>query len=93
MARQVAALDVADTLAVQDGLLRLQLPSRVVWGVNDPFQKIEYGERFARDLGTTVQRIEGGKHFTPEDAPDVIAADIYDLAADVTAAGQDPSIR
>jgi pimeloyl-ACP methyl ester carboxylesterase len=93
MARQVAALDVADTLAVQDGLLRLQVPSRVVWGVDDPFQKLEYGQRFARDLGTTVQRIEGGKHFTPEDAPDVIAAAISDLAAEVTAAGQDPSIR
>lgn len=69
MARQVAALDVADTLAVQGALPGLQVPARVVWGTADQFQKLAYGERFARDLGTTVRRIEGGRHFTPEDSP------------------------
>jgi len=85
MARQVAALDVRDTLAVQNALPSLGVPARVVWGVADPFQKIEYGERFARDLGTTVQRIEGGRHFTPEDHPDVVAAAVQDLVAEVRA--------
>ena len=83
MARQVAALDVQDTLAVQDALPTVKVPARIVWGVADPFQKLEYGERFARDLGTTVQRIEGGKHFTPEDHPAVIAAAIRDLPEEV----------
>ncbi len=83
MARQVTALDVQDTLAVQDRLPALKVPARIVWGVADPFQKLEYGERFARDLGTTVRRIEGGKHFTPEDHPDVIAEEIRSLAAEV----------
>ncbi len=73
MARQVTALDVQDTLAVQDRLPTLGVPAPIVWGVADPFQRLEYGERFARDLGTTVRRIEGGKHFTPEDHPDVVA--------------------
>ena len=82
MARQVSALDVRDTLAVQDALPTLGVPARIVWGVADPFQKVEFGERFARDLGTTVQRIEGGKHFTPEDHPDVIAAAICSLHAE-----------
>ena len=85
MARQVSALDVQDTIAVQDRLSTLQVPARIVWGVADQFQKIEYGERFARDLGTTVHRIEGGKHFTPEDHPDVIAEQIRSLAAEVAA--------
>lgn len=53
-----------DTLAVQDALPSLGVPARVVWGVADPFQ-VESGERFAGDLGTTLRRIEGGKHFTP----------------------------
>lgn len=83
MARQVAALDVRDTLAVQDALPRLQVPARVVWGVADPFQKIRYGERFARDLGTSVRRIEGGRHFVPEDAPEVLAAEIRGVLAEV----------
>ncbi|MGI8875352.1 MAG: alpha/beta fold hydrolase, partial [Egibacteraceae bacterium] len=85
MARQVTALDVQDTIAVQDRLPALNVPARIVWGVADPFQKLEYGERFARDLGTTVRRIEGGKHFTPEDHPDVIAEEIRSLAAEVAA--------
>jgi pimeloyl-ACP methyl ester carboxylesterase len=85
MARQVTALDVQDTIAVQDRLPELNVPARIVWGVADPFQKLEYGERFARDLGTTVRRIEGGKHFTPEDHPDVIAEEIRSLAAEVAA--------
>ncbi len=83
MARQVSALDVRDTLAVQDRLPSLGVPARIVWGVADAFQKIEYGERFARDLGTTVHRIEGGKHFTPEDHPDVIAEQVRSLVAEV----------
>ncbi len=85
LARQVTALDVQDTIAVQDRLRTLQVPARVVWGVADQFQKVRYGERFARDLGTTVRRIEGGKHFTPEDHPDVIAEEIRGLAAEVAA--------
>jgi len=76
---------VHDTLAVQGALPTLKVPARIVWGVADPFQKLEYGERFARDLGTTVQRIEGGRHFTPEDHPDVVATAIEDLAAEVAA--------
>ncbi len=85
MARQVSALDVQDTIAVQDRLPALGVPARVVWGVADQFQKLEYGERFARDLGAPLRRIEGGKHFTPEDHPDVVAEEIRGLAADVAA--------
>jgi pimeloyl-ACP methyl ester carboxylesterase len=85
MARQVRALDVGDTIAVQHQLPSLGVPARVVWGVADQFQRIEYGERFARDLGTTVRRIEGGKHFTPEDHPDVVAQEIGSLVAEVEA--------
>ncbi len=54
-----------------------------MWGTADTFQKLAYGERFARDLGTTVQRLEGGKHFTPEDHPEELAAAISDLVAEV----------
>ncbi|MDR7302262.1 alpha/beta fold hydrolase [Haloactinomyces albus] len=79
MARQASALAVQDTLAVVDRLPQLDLPSRVIWGASDVFQKVEYGERFARDLGTTLQRIEGGRHFTPEDHPEPIATAVDEL--------------
>lgn len=50
------------------------VPARVVWGTADRFQKVGYGERLASDLATVLTRIEGGKHWTPEDHPDAIAA-------------------
>jgi pimeloyl-ACP methyl ester carboxylesterase len=77
--RQVVALRTADTLAIADRLPTLGLPSRVVWGEADRFQKVTYGRRLAADLGTTLQTIPGGKHFTPEDHPDRVAAAINDL--------------
>jgi pimeloyl-ACP methyl ester carboxylesterase len=79
MVRQVRALDVHDTEAVADQLPTLGLPARVVWGEDDQFQKLEYGERLAQDLGAPLRRIRGGKHFTPEDHPDVIAEEINAL--------------
>lgn len=82
MARQVTALDVQDTRGVSERVRTLDVPARVVWGTGDQFQKLEYGERFARDLGVSLRRIEGGKHFTPEDHSDVIAEELIGLATE-----------
>ncbi len=81
--RQVRSLDVQDTLAIKDELPQLKVPARVVWGVEDSFQKVHYGEAFARDPGMRLERIEGGKHFTPEDHPDVVARALNDLLREV----------
>ncbi len=77
LARQVSWLHVRDTLAVSDGLRELDVPARVVWGAADQFQKLAYGERLAWDLRADLDRIEGGRHFVPEDHPDRIAAAIH----------------
>ncbi len=77
--RQVRSLRVEDTLAIAERLPSLGLPARVVWGEADQFQKIDYGRRLATDLGTILQPIRGGKHFTPEDHPEIIAAAINEL--------------
>ena len=90
LARQVAALDVRDTEAVAPALPRLDVPARICWGAADQFQKIGYGERLARDLSAPLRRIEGGKHFTPEDHPDIIAAEINALIVTVAAGGAGP---
>jgi pimeloyl-ACP methyl ester carboxylesterase len=74
--RQVEALNVNDTLAVAAALPQLKIPARIAWGVDDKFQKIAYGERFADDLSAPLHRIKGGLHFTPEDHPDEIAEQI-----------------
>ena len=74
LARQVSWLNVRDTLAIAGHVRDLDVPARVVWGAADRFQKIAYGERLAWDLEAELDRIEGGKHFVPEDHPDRIAA-------------------
>lgn len=81
--RQVQSLDVRDTLDIVEQLRKLAVPARVVWGDADQFQKIEYGERFARDLNAPLYRIPGGKHFTPEDYPELVADAIGELLAQV----------
>jgi pimeloyl-ACP methyl ester carboxylesterase len=73
LVRQVRALDVRDTQSIAGQLPGLDVPAAVVWGDADGFQKVEYGERLARDLRTSLERIPGGKHFTPEDHPVEVA--------------------
>lgn len=77
--RQIRSLDVNDTLRIADKLGSLRVPARVVWGTSDNFQEIRFGERLAWDLDTPLERIEGGKHFTPEDHPERIAKAIQDV--------------
>lgn len=79
--RQVQSLDNADTRKIENDLPALDRPARIVWGVADQFQKIKYGERLARDLAAPLRRIEDGKHFTPEDFPEIIAEEIMALVA------------
>jgi len=79
LAWQVRWLRTADTLQVADRLGDLQVPARVVWGVADPFQKLPYGQRFAWDLHTELWRIEGGRHFVPEDHPERLATAVNEV--------------
>lgn len=81
--RQIRALDVNDTLEVSDRLGILQLPAAIVWGADDEFQKLEYGQRLAQQLKAPLDTIEGGKHFVPEDHPDRLVAAIRDVVTRV----------
>ncbi len=84
MVRQMRDLDVEDTLAVCDKLPSLRVPARIVWGAADQFQTLKYGRRFARDLSAPLRTIDKGKHFTPEDHPEVISEEIMLLVAEAT---------
>ncbi len=55
------------------------MPARLVWGAADQFQKIGYGYRLAYELGASIERIEGGKHFVPEDHPEQVATAVNEL--------------
>ncbi len=85
---QIECLDVNDTLAIADRLPDLNLPARIVWGEADQFQTIDYAQRFVRDLNAELRCIPGGKHFTPEDHPDVLAEEIMLLVKSTHASGK-----
>ncbi len=82
--RQTRSLDVNDTLAIADQVPNLNVPARLVWGAADQFQKIGYGYRLAYELGASIERVEGAKHFVPEDHPDEVAAAVNELLEQTT---------
>ncbi len=65
LVRQARSLDVRDTLGISAHIPELEVPARLLWGAADRF--LEIGYRFAYDLGMHIERIEGGKHFIPEE--------------------------
>lgn len=79
MVRQARSLDSADTMAVAGDLPHLDVPARIVWGAADRFQPIGYGYRLAYELGATLERVEDGRHFTPENHPEPIARSVSSL--------------
>jgi pimeloyl-ACP methyl ester carboxylesterase len=80
--RQIRSLRTEDTLAVAGRLPTLRVPARVVWGAADRFQKVRFGERLSKDLGAPLDRLEGARHFVPEDHPDAVAEAVKGVLAD-----------
>ena len=54
MVRQVRSLEMQDTLAVASRIPDLDVPTHLVWGAADRFQKIGYGYRLAYELGAPM---------------------------------------
>jgi hypothetical protein len=79
----LSALNAEHTMAVAESRPQLHLLAPGGVGAADQFQKVNYGQRLSRDLGAEFDRNDGGRHFTPEDHPEAIAAAINDIC-DVT---------
>ncbi|MGN8117409.1 alpha/beta fold hydrolase [Labrys sp. 22185] len=61
----------------------LKLPALVLWGEQDVFQPISYGERLAAALENgRLLRIMNAGHFSPEDQPEVLAERILEFSVD-----------
>ena len=79
LVRQARSLDARDTLEISHHIPELDVPARLVWGAADQFLEIGYGYRLAYELGAQIERVEGGKHFVPEDHPERVAAAVNAL--------------
>lgn len=91
LVRQVEALNVQDLLDITPQLSRLEIPSRLVWGKSDPFQKVDYAHRMSTVLRAPLDLVDGGKHFIPEDHADRAAAAINSLLRELSVPGARPS--
>ncbi|MES2178099.1 MAG: alpha/beta hydrolase [Gemmatimonadota bacterium] len=72
--QHLAALDSRETVALSTRLHEIAAPTAVIWGEHDPFLPLSLGARLAAAIpGATFDIAPDSRHFTPEDAPRVIA--------------------
>lgn len=86
-AHQLRHFDSKYTKAVGKELKKtdLNIPTRVVWGSKDPLG-LSSGKKLSKALNAPLIKIPGGRHFTIEDHPDVIANAIKEVIAEVKGA-------
>jgi 2-hydroxymuconate-semialdehyde hydrolase len=59
----------------------LQIPALIVWGAEDVFQPVAFGERLATALANgRFERVAEAGHFLPEDQPERLVELIHDFA-------------
>ena len=80
--RCARALDSKDTLDIAARVEAIDIPALVLWGKQDPYQKLEYGQRLAKSMRhASLSVCEDGGHFLPEDCPDWVAEQIVRFIA------------
>lgn len=73
--RDAAALDTNHTLELTPQLPRLSVPTLVLWGEDDVFQRVRYAERLAWDLPNAhLVRVADARHFVMFDQPHEVAS-------------------
>ena len=74
------ALDPADTATLEPRLRDVLAPTAIVWGAHDPFLPVAIARRLEGEIpGATLEMLPDGRHFTPEEAPERVAAAIAAL--------------
>jgi pimeloyl-ACP methyl ester carboxylesterase len=72
--RNAVSLNTNLTMEIAGLLPRISVPTQILWGTQDRFQRIRYGERLVRDIpAAELIRFEDARHFVMFDQPDRIA--------------------
>ena len=78
-----AAADSRYTLDLVPALKEAAIPTRLVWGRDDDFQKIAFASRYVEEIPNADLVEVDGKHIPTEDSPDAVATAILEhLAGD-----------
>jgi pimeloyl-ACP methyl ester carboxylesterase len=73
--RLAGAADPRHTLELVDELAAAAVPTLLLWGEDDTFQRVAFAERYAAEIpGATLRRLPGSGHIPMESAPDAAAA-------------------
>ncbi|MEP6887875.1 MAG: alpha/beta hydrolase [Nitrospirales bacterium] len=71
--RNAAALNTNLTTELTPLLPKVSVPTLILWGEDDAFQLVRYGERLAWDLPQArLHRIPEARHFVMADQPDTV---------------------
>jgi pimeloyl-ACP methyl ester carboxylesterase len=74
------ALDPTETVAVAPRLKDVLAPTAVVCGAHDPFVPSDLARRLHEAIpGSTLDVLPDARHFTPEEAPEQVAAVLTSL--------------
>lgn len=69
--RNASALNANQTMALVDRHGTITAPTLVLWGMDDPWQKVEDGRQLASEIpGARFCAIEGASHWIQQDAPE-----------------------
>jgi pimeloyl-ACP methyl ester carboxylesterase len=76
------AADHRYTMEMLPALLQSKTPKLLVWGEDDPFQTIDYAERYAREIPETrLVRIKSAGHIPMENDPKAVAGALAEFFA------------
>jgi pimeloyl-ACP methyl ester carboxylesterase len=76
------AADHRYTTEMLPALLQSKTPKLLVWGEDDPFQTIDYAERYAREIpDTRLVRIKSAGHIPMENDPKTVAGALAEFFA------------
>lgn len=78
--RNAAALNTNLTTEIIHLLFGLRIPALVLWGQDDRFQPVHYGERLAKDIpGSRLIRVKDARHFVMWDQPKLVTKQVLEF--------------
>lgn len=81
--RNASALNPNQTMALVDRHGSIAAPTMILWGVDDPWQKVEDAIRLSGEISGAIFRpIEGASHWVQQDAPEAFTAAVLSFLRD-----------
>ncbi|MBT7942807.1 MAG: alpha/beta hydrolase, partial [Alphaproteobacteria bacterium] len=81
--RNASSLNTNHTTMLVHRHREISAPTLVLWGVHDPWQKINDGEKLAKEIpNATLVRLENASHWLQQDAPEDFASEIVKFIGD-----------